>query len=141
MVYFLLLFHIKLCYLCNQADLHTAFVTCFIYIYYVIFTSVSSAFSANLGSSPATVGRKNGALLGTFGGCFGLFLICGYKNRAYRVVNINHKPNPCHCKTGADYTIGSQDNSEFKGQYERFTCNFCLDSMIDKTFVHNLMSW
>lgn len=34
----------------------------------------SSSVNANLTSRPATVGKKNGADLGTFGGCLGLFL-------------------------------------------------------------------
>jgi hypothetical protein len=37
-------------------------------------SSFVSSGLANFGSRPATVGKKKGAALGTFGGCFGLFL-------------------------------------------------------------------
>lgn len=38
------------------------------------FLDMSSFRISNLNSSPGTVGRKNGAAFGTFGGSFGLFL-------------------------------------------------------------------
>lgn len=36
--------------------------------------------TANLGTSPGTVGMKNGADWGTLGGSFGLFFFCEEKN-------------------------------------------------------------
>ena len=50
----------------------------------------SSVGLANVSSRPGTVGKKNGAALGTLGGCLGLFLCC---NRIMLLIILNQRCN------------------------------------------------
>jgi hypothetical protein len=59
-------------YFCSNTSIASIYKELFLTLFLLPLSPSSS--TANLGSRPATVGRKNGAALGAFGGSLGLFL-------------------------------------------------------------------
>ena len=86
--------------------------------------SSSSSGAANLGVSPATVGRKKGADFGTLGGSLGLFFCC--KGRRYWVyiwiltfdckINSNWRNWRMFCGKDNDDEVGGKMPDSFWGQ-------------------------